>query len=677
MTAEPPGDRPLAMGVGHARDIGTSITGPSGPVYVSTWYAENRRERRGALPLDLDHEQNLDAVFVPPKGWEQASRILAADGVVLLAGEPGIGRRTAAWQLLGGSRDDGSRSVQVLRPEPRSNGGRALDTEDVVERDRLLLDLSDIDDQEFEAVQDELADYFEVVTAFEAVLVVLLPALVRRPRPEFWARTATLERPDGRQLLDRRLREYGIAVTSPVLPADVTDLLKNGSIGDVAELAVLVREERSAAPTGTAPTWLDAAFKRLSDRDAEIAGLVREHPWAADRALMLAAALFAGADSATVATAEERLLALVRHTVGPGPDFERSGLGARLVEIGASLRVDGRVVFAAAGRAAAVLRYFWTHYPGLRADFAQWVTACGGLGSDDVQRETMVARFVEQCLAVGRPDDVFAAIAAWTAESRLPAVLASAALEYGLTSAEFGWAFRRQCYEWATQQAIGRTAAAACLADLVVAACRRVIVQTHPEQAIVRLRHLTRHPEPEVAGAAVDAMIEVVGTDRARMRYLLTRLTGSHRSGTGARLADARLFLMTVAPELLVARTGWSLIAEASVQGRLAQRWGDVFDTVPPRMYVPAVHRWLSLYATAEPADAEALVRVLIVACGLRFDRLSILHSVSREWARTLLPGAQQTVERLYAAVDTAAAQAADAAIDPPTLVQHFQGGTR
>ncbi|TQM11843.1 hypothetical protein [Pseudonocardia kunmingensis] len=682
MTAEPPEDRPAAVGVGQARDIGTSITGSLGPIYVRNyWYATSRRERRGALALDLDHERNLAAVFVPPEGWERARRILAADGMVLLAGELGIGRRTAAWQLLDGIGDDDSRPIQVLRPEPGSDGGRVLDAEDVVERDRLLLDLSDVDDQLFEAVQDELTDFFGVVAASAAVLVVLLPSFVTRPRSEFRARTALLERPDGRQVLYRRLREYGIAIPAGALLPDVANLLTNGSVGDVAELASLIREARSDVPDGTAESWFGVAVKRLSDRDTEISQLVAAHPSAADRALLLSVALLAGADAATVLAAEERLLRKVRHTVGPAPDFERSGLGARLTAIGGRLHVDGRVAFTAAGRAAAVLNHFWTHFPSLRNDFARWVIACGDLGAEDAHRETMVARFVEQSLAVGRPGDVFAAVAVWAGDARVPALLASAALEYGLTSVEYGWAFRRRCYEWATDHTNGRTAAPARLADLLVAACRRVIVQTHPEQAIVRLRHLTRHPEPAVAREATTALVEVVGSDRSRMRYLLTRLTGGRRSDADARRADARLFLTTVVPELLVARGGRSLVAAAWVHERLAQRWGDVFDTVPAWEYVPAVHRWLSVHAAAEPADAEALAAVLIAACDLRFDRLSILHSVSREWARTPLPAAQtrrrETVERLYAAVDAAAVQAADAAIDPSTLVQHVQGGTR
>jgi hypothetical protein len=674
-----PGQRPTTTGIERARDVGTAVTGTQGSVFLADtiWYTGNRRERRGALALDLDHQRNLHEVFVPPPRWERATEIFADDGVVLLAGDDGIGRRTAGWQLLARAHDEHSRPIQVLKPE--FGDGRVLHREDVVERDRLLLDLSDIDDQQFERVQEELPEFFETAAGLDAVLVVLLPAGTRRTRPEFRARFVELGAPDSLQMLRRHLSSYGIALPTPV-PHAIDEVLKRGNVRDIADLAYLAREARAADPNGGVASWLGKALAAISDRDAEIAGLVRAHPTAAERALLLAMALFDDSDCETIAAAESQLLQSVPHTVGPGPEFERAGLGVRVNDVGGRISPDGRVHFKAAHHPAAVLRYFWTHFPSLRGDFVAWVVECGALRLEDDHRERMVARLLEQCFAVGRLDDVFGAVHRWATEVRFPSALASAALEYGLTNEEHGWAFRRKCYDWATAQSNGRTTTPARLADLVVAACRTVIVETHPEQAIVRLRHLTRHPHEQVAMRAVEALAEVVGSDRERMRYLLTRLTGGRAPGAEPR--DAHLFLTIVAPESLVVRRGRnrSLLADAGVRSRLAERWHDVLDSLPSERYEPVLHRWLSVQAEAGPPDSHALVSVLVAACDSRFDLLSSLHAAARSWLRTLPREPQRSwgrrsVDGLYSAIGAAAAAAVDAVVAVPRPAEDAHGG--
>jgi hypothetical protein len=659
-------ESPEVIGVEHVgRDARNIITGTQGPVSLIetiNWFAGYRPEPHGPLALDIDQEQRLKELFVEPGGWKDAWTKLSQDRAVLLQGEPNTGRRSAACRLLLDMRREGDdRAIQELAPQPYEPGGRTLDLDDVFKGGRFLLDLSEIGGESFVATQKELPGFINTVRAQAASLVVLLPTGAERLlQQDLLARMIRLWPPDGQEVLQRHLRGYGIDPPG-LMSEELSAELRSHGPGQIALLAYLTDEARSSDRAGNVDRWLSEARKAAFDRGPKVAELVGRHVGARERALMLAAAMFDGASGEAVIKAERQLLEIVDHTNDSPPEFECSDLGTRLKEIEGQVNAGGQVEFIALNHSAAVRAHFWTHFPGLRDKFRDWIIDCGRLMvADGVDLTDQVARFADQCFQARRNCDVYAAVERWAdASPRLLGALAGTTLAYGLEHPRVGWAFRQQCYTWATARSGSRAATSPRLADLVVAACRDVIAATHPEQAIVRLRHLSAHDDKKVVVAAHAALATVIGGNHDRLRYFLGRVSGGV---TGwQRRADARCFLTVLDPEWLTPRPGRAhlMASDADMRTRLVERWRDAFSDLPQEERIRPTHAWLTA-GMRELTTHNGVLSVVVEACDGRVDRVRELEELAGGWlAVNDGPPARTLVDQLITALDSAVVNAA------------------
>ena len=146
----------------------------------------------------------------------------------------------------------------------------------------------------------------------------------------------------------------------------------------------------------------------------------------------------------------------------------------------------------------------------------------------------------------------------------------------------------------------------------------------YPNQALVRLHHLTLHRDPDVARAARFEIVRLAA-DRRILRRLLARLTDQK---FGRWPVNRRLFLaVAAAPDRLV--DGPSLAAETVVRQQLVEGWRAVFDLDEKRDYENVVRRWLDAHATG---GHRGLLDVLVDACGNRFGPRATLFAIGRQW---------------------------------------------
>ncbi|RLV68155.1 hypothetical protein STAN_3679 [Streptomyces sp. CBMAI 2042] len=607
---------------------GTSISDPQGPVHSgggdqnnTYYYSVGPREplvRTGVDRLEIvrEHRRRLAKCFVWPGGYARAADRLAQPGAaVLLEGPGGIGRRSAATMLLMGASVPGSRIEEL--PTVREE-----EPPDPSPDDRYLLDLSSIGDGDYPAAQRTLMSYCALVEKSGARLVAVSPSgLEWMLDAELAPLTVRLERPSGRAVFSRHLRVRGVGFAYEQLDhGDLPHLFETAPMGELDRLAGLVVQARDRARRGTEfEHWRDEAVAAATNWSQQVAGDLRQHRDAEERALLLAASMTSGGPADTVLSAAHSLLAVLGHPQDETPRLARAGLGEQFEELSLVREDDGRVRFVRLAYDDAVRRHFWENFPDLRADFRDWVGECmelPGLGAED--RARLVSRFAEQALRTDRPDDLHLLIEKWSRPSaggRLLRAEAAAALELGLSHERYGSRFRSHVYQWVTTARIEPD-----LARVLTVVCRRVMAVTHPEQAMVRLRHLAlRQENPEdIKEAARSALLELARGNRRLYGRLVHRLLPRARPVDGG--LDILLALLD--PAELRVPPPWQAFVLA---------WRAVMAGKPPRAWSPAVQRWLAALALRQARD-EVLNALLLAAYGDR-DLLNQLYVMTCDWA--------------------------------------------
>jgi hypothetical protein len=614
---------------------------------------EHRRADRIPRALDERYEDRVATLFVEPEGWDRARSILQQRRMVLLTAAPGSGRRTAAVRLLR-TDDRDSGPIHELPVHEEDPDGDVLDRDDVVENDRLLLDFSSVGEDFFEMLHGKLAGFWATARERHAVLVVVLPERHEWDLdPEFADLLIRLGRPHGAAVFERHLAAFGIKPQHEERsPRKLVEVLDHASMQDIARLALLVCQarDRSDRAVGFA-ALLDEALAAHGERADEVAKQVAEQS-GRRRALMLASALFEGAFADTVFEADRLLVRVLNLPEEQNHQFEEPDLRARLGEIGVEIGRDGRVRFRKLNYGEAVRRYFWKHFPGLRDGFREWVVACcRDLPSVDRRGEDVVERYLQVCLEVNRSTDVLSAVSAWTSWRPLRAALALSALERGLVDPREGWKFRERCYEWAVSPGLSTP-----LAHVVIAACVDVVARNYPQQALVRLHHLTRHRDDEVARSAQSALLRL-SDDRRVLRRLLARLVEPRRSNLHEP-RDRGLFLAAVAdPGRLLMRSsnGRPLLAEAAMRSALVHGWAVVLQHGAKAEYEGCVRQW---FEVAMARRSDAVLDVLVEACRAEFGASAILVAAAYRWLESAggpeADAPRRTVRRLLHAIDDA-----------------------
>jgi hypothetical protein len=494
-----------------------------------------------------------------------------------------------------------------------------LDARDIAADDRLLLDLSTISDARVATIQEELLAIIPWIREQKAVLVVVLraDAAIRASL----GRPVEIERPDGWSVLSAHLRIRGMEIVAAQAVTILNEILNRSRMADLADLAALVAQARDRAPTAEPTTWLKEAVAAGDDRANEVALQVAEQREGGFRAFLLSAAVFEGCAADVVFRAQRLLLKTVG--VQSGHELEQPDRMDRCRQTGVETVEGARLQFPQLNYARAVRRHFWENFPDMRDSLRQWVIDCMlDLSLSDESGRQVVRGFVEECLRLHRASDVIIAVHRWTSGQPVRTTLAARALEIGLTDVREGVTFRQQCYSWATDSRLATP-----LARVVIAACVDVIVLNHPNQALVRLHRLTFHRDVDVARAARVEILRLTA-DKRILRRLLARLTDP-KFRRMARLSDRRLFLAAGTPDRLV--EGSSLVGEKVVSQQLVYGWRTIFESDDKRDYEGVVRRWFNAHAMG---GHDALLDVLVEACGVSFDSRATVFAIGRQWSR-------------------------------------------
>ncbi|MBV8541121.1 MAG: hypothetical protein JO364_07820 [Pseudonocardiales bacterium] len=619
------------------------LFGPQGPVHSGTGDQFNgltfildshhRLVRVGRDPrtVEREHLYLLNQRFVEPHPYGKARELLARNRSVLLTGAPGSGRRATAQMLL--YRLPPSAEVQIRElPDADTGGpsdGPVLDASEVDSGQRLLLDLSAKGEPYSAVVLEQLPSYRDVVRDRGAHLAVVLPnSWEHYLSSELGSPVVDIVRPNGREVFRRYLRFDDITRDAQLDVGELTELLCSESMERIAKLAGLVRFTKESEPRKEFQHWLSEAFAAWTKRSDEVAKQAKELRSAQQCALLLTSAMFSGAHADAIFDSASRLGQVIRYPADDRPRLEQEGLTEQLAEIGSRTDDAGRVRFTPLAYDRAVCTHFWTNYPDLRKDFRKWVgITLERLTLSSEDRDEVVTRFAEQALRTDRPEDLRLLAERWVrrTNSRWPSRLlpqAAKAVERGLNDERHDVFFRRQLYIWSVDPNLGPD-----LAQVVVQMCAEVLALTHPEQALVRLHHITRRHSGTAGEAARDALLKLIDRDRRLYRRLLDRVTDDLMTDIAR---DLPLFLELAAPDRLT-RTP-PLIADAAVRVQLSTGWTAVLGGLSLPGCAHPVRTWLAA-AREDDRYRERLLTVLVEAGEGRWDLLSRLHVIARDWA--------------------------------------------
>lgn len=438
-------------------------------------------------------------------------------------------------------------------------------------------------------------------------------------------------RPDARSVFVEHLHLHGVAHDDSDL--DLPELEPRLERGTMAELSLLASR---IADTGGSDELFRArlvrALEAFRTRSEEISSWVRARDDDGDgeHALVLAVAMFAGAHTDAVFAATESLL----DVFAPRADrnaLQRRGISERLAGLGIVVDTDCHAWFNRPDFDHQVRRYFWRDHPGLRGDLRDWI---GRVVLDPVLPEPtcneVVVRFAEQVLAIGQADDVWKLVEYWVAEAgearSSPALgYAAVLLRIGLLDERFGGFFRWLIYRWV------RNAPLSSPFDIVlINLCERVVAPSFAQSALVRLRHLARRDDAQIAEEAL-GRLEVLANNRSFLRRALFKVV--YELGKKSELPDVQLFLRIVSPERLVERSAARpLVADAGVREQLvsgwrsAMRWGV-------SAWEGSARGWLEVAADDSECGAQ-LLDVLVESGRGSTAALGCLYGVARRWMR-------------------------------------------
>lgn len=615
-------------------------------VYIRA--AESRlREQAGRRKRVITEEDrtHLSARFVPPPGTRLARERLAESHLVLLKGSPGSGRRTSALMLLH-ELSDGHGALHEL-PDTSDDASDSastspLDAWDIGDEDRLLLDLSEVEESGYVSVQKALLEFRERLTAHAAHLAVVLPHrfgyLLKDELKRF---RVEVGRPSSRRVLARHLRCDGIMFTPDELDGKkLSAFLTRAPVREVSELADHIRRRRDTSPADRGfSDWLSEALRDQQDHGAKVAADLAVQQSGPRRALMLSVALFHGSDPGTVLLAANTLLNVLGHPPDSTPRLERADLWAELDAIQADTDVDGQVRFRTSGYDRAVRDHFWTFLPDVRRQLRDWFKDC--LVAPDLpqsHRTRAVERFALQALRTTRPEDLTWLADQWTSRRASLHLIPDSAqvLGLGLDDERHGRYFRKQIYDWSLSRETSDR-----LRQVLVVVCAETMARTHPDQALVRLHHLSRRACDQVAAEARTALTRLTASDDRLYRLLLDRLATGITTHHTER--DAALFLTLADPERLVGRP--------KVRRSLLTCWRAVLHRPAATWAGPLAH-WLIAAESSRHRDPVLSLLALASASDTRLS--GQLYLVAVDWSRAGGPSRSETVTRLLRTINTA-----------------------
>lgn len=567
-------------------------------------------EQRDRSPRKRDAEdlRELDRCFVPPRGYEEAARRLQEPGTtVFLRGAPGSGRVATARILVKRLNQNAKTIHELYVADGEEDASAPFHVQSIQDDQWLWADLTDSGTWSWPRIRKELASLRYAIAEHSARLVAVLPGEGWEYDDEIDRHLVSLIPPPVTRVLQGYLADAGIS-----LPADLSKIafVTDGasSLRQAREYAARVAEACERAPSEEFAHWAEIAYQQLSGNDAAAGELLEGHKTAADRALLLAAAMLPGAHADAVEYGAARLLTLTSARLEESSVLEQQPLRERLEHLSVAREPDGRVRYQSAGIDAALRAYCWTNLPALHKPLWDWTVGMveSSVLSDE-ERNTLVFNFAGQC-APERYAPKLALLVGHLAHAEKNEDCqraAELALTCGLREEQTIREFRRWIYQWARDEKITER-----FAGVLVAACRDELAVRYPESALIRLLHLARRFPQTGARAALAALLR---NDRDLVPLVLDRL-GDDKSRHHRR-EDSLIFLEVVNP-LLFAASGPGddgLITDQQVRSRLVSGWRLVFATADEGQWSSRVEDWLR-QATADSSNGDAIMSDLASA---------------------------------------------------------------
>jgi hypothetical protein len=419
-----------------------------------------------------------DDRFVPPGGqWEGASHKLGYFGALIVTGELGTGRRTAALRLLSGiSADD---PIYELVPTWKRPSTSILP---LPPGTRCLLDMSE--PTEKPPSDDFGKKLLNWAREKDLVMVVIAADEAGAGR---WASSAEnaairLRSPDARELAYRELsRTAAGKLRSEILDHTAFDeiWLSAPKATDTRRLVKLIAEEPFRSPEQITDEyrgwrgWIEGALrsKKLGPRT-----------------LMWAAAFCDDGQRGSVLRMSEDLRRKLKEDRGPAAVLSDAPASARLDDAGIKPNGDRvRLDPVHHGIAEALRVYLWREFedPPLRSLLTEWlVEQLGELPPDDAAR---LARGVLDIVVRFRDDTLLRAVRDNLTGDKQP--IAARLLSWAAVDPQFGAHVRSSLYSWAKDSRSH--------ADLVAAVCGGEFGEQLPGLALVRLGWAAQKSGPD------------------------------------------------------------------------------------------------------------------------------------------------------------------------------------
>lgn len=588
-----------------------------------------RPDPRRIAKTELDR---LRASFVAPPELDLARRMLGSACAVLLLGRPGSGRTTTAKMLL----EDDTEGVLIrqLLDQEEEGEGIALDPEQIESGGRYLLDLSAVEEDRFRVFMGELSTAVEELPDKGARLCIVAPWERRTSiPPALQPLRVDITAPPRPEVLKKHLLTNGSEVDPQVVVGSppIRERLQNATLHEVSHLAEeLVRTRRHRGESDG-----ELLARVLTGEASSAAALVDVLETGRQRAVLLARCLLPDARAESVLDAAEDLADAAAEAGEPVPVLERRPLSRQLDDLVGLLHAGGdtaspgqvrRENLTEAHFAEAVTDHFWDQFQALRPQIARWAQRLVHSGRlEPAENTAFVGRFVRLALRTS-PELLDKAVKAWTDGRRpdfgLPA--AGTALEAAVVDPRRGSTFRRLLYDWATLPGLPRERA-----QVVLGVCTGTMATLYQRQAMVRLHHLSRQRDPQIAEVAREALLTSTSDAAWLQRALLSRLAPADpRHGS----ADAALFTAFAEPERLTGGRQRPRISEW-FGNELTRCWADVLAGHPQGSWEQSARAWLRAAAPGRPR-ASTLLAILVHACGRDGTRHALLYALAADVER-------------------------------------------
>jgi hypothetical protein len=461
----------------HVSDHATAFIGHTQVFYYGEDFVEV------SVVPEADLAACAESRFVPPGGqWPGAAGKLGSLGALIVTGERGTGRRTAALWLLSRIRTDSpiyelaptwNRPSTYVLPSPP--GGRCL------------LDMSEPTEKPPSAdFGKKLLDWARE----EGLCLVVIAA--DETGASRWTQSAgdaavRLRSPDARELAARELSltTAGEPRTAILDHPTFADIWRSApKAADARRLVELIIEEPFRSPEQIADeyqgwrTWIDDALR------AKKIG---------PRTLMWAAAFCDDGQRGSVLRMSEDLRRRLKEDRSPAAVMSDDPASQRLDE--AAIKPNGdrvRLDPIRHGIAEALRVYLWKEFedPPLRDLLAKWLVAqLGTLPPDDAER---VARGVLDIVIRFRDDSLLRALRDNLTGDKQP--IAVRLLSRAAIDPQFGAHVRASLYNWVKDSQSQ--------ADLVAAVCGGQFGEQQPEAALVRLGWVAQKAGPDSSALA-------------------------------------------------------------------------------------------------------------------------------------------------------------------------------